>query len=221
LRGQDLVSSSSIEWQKALDAARNRKEALVMLFQFATEWNWTGQAEELVWTLVRNYPGEKWATVALTRTLLSEGRTRSLMALYNQQATANPSDLSARNNLAMTALLLNAWELRPHDLAREVYRKASKNPAYASTYALSLHLQDKNENALQVLQKLTPTQLEEPGVAACYGVVLQAAGHAEQARRYLDLASAGRLLPEERKLVWEARASAQSASFAHIAHGKS
>jgi thioredoxin-like negative regulator of GroEL len=221
LRGQDLVSSATIEWQKALDAASNRKEALVMLFRFASEWNWTGQAEELVWTLVRNYPGEKWATAALTKTLLTEGRTRSLMGLYNQQASTNPSDLSARNNLAMTALLLNAWELRPHDLAREVYRQAPANPAYASTYALSLHLQDKNENALQVLQRLATPQLEDPAVAACYGVILQATGHAEQARRYLELASKGRLLPEERKLVWEARASTGSASFGHVARGKS
>ncbi|HYV28569.1 MAG TPA: hypothetical protein VFA77_13615, partial [Candidatus Eisenbacteria bacterium] len=114
LRGQDLISSSSIEWQKALTAAKNRKEALLMLYRLATAWNWAGQKEELLWALIRNYPTEKWATAALTKSLLIEGRTRSLMTLYNQQMNVNPSDLSARNNLAMTALLLGAWELRPH-----------------------------------------------------------------------------------------------------------
>jgi len=212
LRGQDLVSSSTIEWQKALNAAGNRKEALVMLFRFATAWNWTGQKEDLLWALIRNYPTEKWATVSLSKSLLVEGRTRSLMALYNQQVNANPSDLSARNNLAMTALLLGAWELRPHDLAREVYRRAPANHAYASTYAFSLHIQKKDDSALKVLEKLTPQQLEDPAVAGYYGVVLRATGKVERAQKYLRLAANARLLPEERKLVDEATAGTQIAS---------
>jgi Flp pilus assembly protein TadD len=216
LRGQNLVSSSTIEWQMALNAAGNRKEALVMLFRLATAWNWAGQKEDLLWALIRNYPTEKWATVSLSKSLLVEGRTRSLMALYNQQVNANPSDLSARNNLAMTALLLGAWELRPHDLAREVFRRAPANPAYASTYAFSLHIQKKDDNALKVLEKLTPQQLEDPAVAGYYGVVLRATGKVERAQKYLRLAANARLLPEERKLVEEATAGTQIASSARI-----
>ena len=216
LHGQDLVSSSTIEWQMALKATGNRKESLLMLFRLATVWNWGGQKEDLLWTLIRNHPTEKWATAELSKIFLVEGRTRSLMALYNQQMTVNPSDLSARNNLAMTALLLGAWELRPHDLAREVYRKASANPAYASTYAFSLHIQKKDDSALKVLEKLTPQQLEDPAIAGYYGVVLRATGKGERARKYLGLAANARLLPEERKLIEEATAGTQIASSARI-----
>jgi hypothetical protein len=216
LRGQDLVSSSTIEWQMALSAAGNRKEALVMLYRFAAGWNWAGQKEDLLWALIRNYPAEKWATASLTKSLLVEGRTRSLMVLYNQQMNANPSDLSARNNLAMTALLLGAWELRPHDQAREVYRKASTNAAYVSTYAFSLHIQKKNESALKILEKLAPQQLEDPAIAGYYGVVLRATGKGDKARKYLALAANASLLPEERKLVEEATAGTQVASSAHL-----
>jgi hypothetical protein len=214
LRGQDLISSSSIEWQKALTAAKNRKEALLMLYRLATAWNWAGQKEELLWALVRNYPTEKWAAVSLSKTFLVEGRTRSLMALYSQQVNANRLDLSARNNLAMTALLLGAWELRPHDLAREVYRRAQANPAYVSTYAFSLHIQKKDDSALKVLEKLTPQQLEDPAIACYYGLILRASGKVERARKYLGLAANARLLPEERKLVEEATAGTQIASSA-------
>lgn len=219
LRGQELMSSSDIEWQMALRGAGDRKEILVMLFQFAAAWNWAARTEDLLWILVRNCPTEKWATVALSRNLLAEGRTRSLMALYKQQADANPTDLSARNNLALTAMLLSAWELRPHDLAREVYRKAPADPAYASTYAFSLHLQKKNDNALRVLEKLTPQQLEDPAVAGYYGVVLQATGNGEKAKKYLALGVKGRLLPEERKLLEEAGARAGSAASSRILIG--
>src|SRR6185369_4282798 len=197
-------------------AAKNRKEALLMLYRLATAWNWARQKEELLWALVRNYPTEKWAAVSLSKTFLVEGRTRSLMALYSQQVNANRLDLSARNNLAMTALLLGAWELRPHDLAREVYRRAHANPAYASTYAFSLHIQKKDDSALKVLEKLTLQQLEDPAVAGYYGVVLRATGKVERAQKYLGLAANAGLLPEERKLIEEATASTQIVSSVRI-----
>ena len=220
LRGQELTSSSDIEWQTALSVAGNRKETLVMLFQLAAAWKWAAQAEDLLWSLIRNHPAEKWATVTLSRYLLAEGRTRSLMTLYSQQVSANPTDLSARNNLAMTALLLNAWELRPHELAREVYRKVPTNPAYASTYAFSLHLREKNDNALRVLEKLTPQQLEDPAVAGYYGVVLRATGNGQKAKKYLDLAVKGRLLPEERKLLEKAGAGIRNAGSNRMLAGR-
>jgi Flp pilus assembly protein TadD len=221
LRGQGFISSSAIEWHVALNAAGERKEALVMLYRFATAWNWAGQKEDLLWTLIRNYPTEKWAIASLTRSLLIDGRTRSLMTLYNQQMNVNPSDLSAKNNLAMTALLLGAWELRPHDLAREVYRRAHASPAYVSTYAFSLHLQKKNDSALKVLEKLTPQQLEDPAVASYYGLILRATGNVEKARKYLALAANANLLPEERKLVEQATAGTQFASSSRPADPQS
>src|SRR2546430_6550063 len=47
------------------------------------------------------------------------GRTRPLMMLYKQEVKRSPMDLSAKNNLAMTALLLDAQELKPHDRSEE------------------------------------------------------------------------------------------------------
>jgi thioredoxin-like negative regulator of GroEL len=133
--------------------------------RLARAWNWIAETEDLLWAIFHKYPGEKWAAVELSQNLLWEGRTRTLMALYDEQAKMNPADLSAKNNLAMTALLLETRELRPQDLAREVYRKALTNAAYASTYAYSLHLQKRNAEALKVFAGLKPDQLEEFPVA--------------------------------------------------------
>ena len=89
-----------------------------------------------------------------------------------------------------------------------MYQKAPANPSYASTYAFSLHLQDRSAEALKVLEKLKPKQLEDPAVAVYYAVVLQATGNTERARKYLDLATRARLLPEERKLVVQVKTGA-------------
>jgi hypothetical protein len=208
LRGQELTSSSGIAWARAFNATGGRKESLVMLLRLAAAWNWVTETEDLLWTIIHKFPAEKWAVVALSRNLLWEGQTRALMALYGEQTKMNPSDLSARNNLTMTALLLDARELRPHDLAREIFRKAPTNPAYASTYAYSLHLQRRSAQALRVFDRLKPDQLEQASVALYYAIVLQTTGNGERARKYLDIAAGIKLLPEERKLLIQARAKA-------------
>jgi Flp pilus assembly protein TadD len=201
LRGQGLAASALIEWTKALKNANDKKDDLVMLLRLSLQWNWPGEGEDLLWRIVGRYPGETWARAGLGQILLASGRTRSLMVLYSQQVRTNPSDLVAKNNLAMLALLLNAQEFRPHHLAREVYQRAPTNPNYASTYGFSLHMQNRSAEALKVFERLRPKQLEEPSVAGYYGIVLEATGNSQRAKKYLELAGKAPLLPEERKLL--------------------
>jgi predicted Zn-dependent protease len=206
LRGQELAAAAKTEWELAVKATNNRKQSLTVLLRSATQWGWNAEMEEILWTIVNQYPGETWAFRALNEALYANGRTRPLMMLYSQELKHSPTDLDMKNNLATTALLLDAQEVNPHALAREVYEKASTNAVYASTYAFSLHLQKKNTEALQVLQKLSPKQLENPSIAGYYGLVLKAAGDPSKAKAYLAWASKAKLLPEEQKLFDRAKA---------------
>ena len=79
-----------------------------------------------------------------------------------------------------------------------------QDPVPASTYAFSLYLQGRAAEGLKVLEKLTAQQLENPGIAAYYGLLLSASGEKSKARKYLDLAILTNLLPEEKALVQEA-----------------
>ena len=106
----------------------------------------------------------------------------------------------------MTALLLDAKELKPHDLAREVYEQAPTNSSFAATYAFSLYVQGKKTEALKVMQQLKPQDLESPSIAGYYGIILKATGGGAGAGIYLEKASKAALLPEERKLFAQARA---------------
>ena len=206
LRGQDLAVAAKAEWELTLKAAAGRKEALSILVKFAAKWKWDSEAEDILWTIVNNYPTEKGVRQALSQILFAEGRTRSLMDLFNQAVKFDPSDLLNKNNLAMTALILNAQELKPYELAHDVYEKGQTNPSYASTYAFALHLQKKDPEARKVLEKLNAQELAQPSVAGYYGIVLEATGDRVKARKYLDLTSNAHVLPEERKLFDQARA---------------
>ena len=206
LRGQELADSAKVEWEQALKAANGQKGSLLMLLRLAAQWNWQSESEDILWTIVNRYPGEQWAIQGLSQALYAGGRTRSLMQLYSQESKRVPSDLSAKNNLAMTVLLLDAQELKPYDLAREVYQKSPTNASYVSTYAFSLYLQGKNAEALKVIKTLKPQELQDPSIAGYYGLILKATGDRAKARAYLDWTAKARLLPEEKKLFDNAKA---------------
>jgi predicted Zn-dependent protease len=195
-----LTAAARGEWELALKAANGQKEPLAMLLRLAAAWQWQSEGEEILWTIVNRYPAEKWAFQALNQVLFVGGRTRPLMMLYTQELKRSPSDLSMKNNLAVTALLLEANELKPHDLAREVYQKEPTNSYYASTYAFSLNRLGKNAEALKVMQSLNAKELEDPSVAGYYGLILKAAGDSAKARAYLEKSAKAPCLPEERKL---------------------
>ena len=90
-------------------------------------------------------------------------------------------------------------------LAREVYEQEPKNVDYASTYAFSLCLQGDVKKALQVLAGFSEAELEQPQIAAYYGVMLANSGDFSRAAKFLDLGEKADLLLEERKLVEKAQ----------------
>jgi Flp pilus assembly protein TadD len=200
LRGQNLLDSSKAEWEYALTAASGQKTSRIMLLRLSASWGWRDETEDILWTIVNQNPGETWANPVLEQLLFVGGRTQGLLSLFSQENKARPSDLMSLNNLAMTALLLNADEYKPNDLARELYEKSPTNASYASTYAFSLLVQKKNAQALSIIEKLKPADLERPSIVGYYGMILEANGDRAKAKKYLELATKSRHLPEEQKL---------------------
>jgi hypothetical protein len=198
------ATSAKTEWIATMKAAGARLELLAQLLNTVTLWNWPQEQEDVLWAVANRAPRDKAVVQALARRLLEGGRTRSLLTLYSLAVQGDRADLASVNNLAMTALLLEAWEKKPHDLAQEVYTKASTNSSFASTYAYSLLVQQKPAEALKVIEQLPAQDLEKPSIAGYYGMILKAAGNPVKAKKYFDLASKARLLPEEQKLLAQA-----------------
>jgi predicted Zn-dependent protease len=200
LRGEKLAESSKAEWELAMKAANGQGARLIMLLRMVAHWDWGNEAEEVLWSLVRKFPEERWAVSSLTRLLMNGGRTRSIMQLFSEELKRNPQDVGTKNNVAMTALLLGASELNPLQLATEAYEKSSNAPPVVSTYALALHLKGRDTEALKAIEQLRPEDLKRPEYAGYYGLVLKATGDKAKAKIYLDLSKSAMLLPEERLL---------------------
>jgi len=200
-KGLGQETSSKTTWIQALQATGNQSSELQQLMDAAIRWNWPVEQEDILWAVVIHYPDNREALTTLSRRLYGAGRTRALLELYSQALEGHKQDLELMNNVAMTALLLEAWEKKPHELAREVYNRCPTNAFYISTYAYSQLLQKHPADALKAMKQIKPEQLENPSLAAYYGIILVGAGERDQARHYLDLAANATLLPEERKLV--------------------
>ncbi len=195
------VEAANAEWSQAMKTADGQEANLVVLLRLATQWGWLREGEEILRAIVEAHPNEAWARQALAQSLFASGQTRGLLQLYSQQLTQDPSDLVAKNTVAITALLLDAQEFKPDQAALELYQESPTNSSFAATYAFSLYLQGKKTEALKVLDRLDAQQLETAAVAPCYGLVLKALGDRAKAKKYLDLASKFAMLPEERKFI--------------------
>jgi thioredoxin-like negative regulator of GroEL len=207
LREQGLYDSSKAEWEVAVRSANGQDRNLTALFRFTAQWNWQTEAQQILTTIVNNFPQEQWAASDLIGMLYANGSTRPLMQVFALLASRNPSDLDARNNLALTAMLLHAQEQNPYAVIRDVYQKSPANPNYACTYAFSLYLQGNNAGALKIMQQLKPDDLKNNSTAGYYGIILKTAGDNAAAKAYLAISLKGQLLPEERDLFTQAMSS--------------
>jgi tetratricopeptide (TPR) repeat protein len=203
-----LAASGKTEWLAAMKAAESRRELLVQLLAATRAWNWTQEQEDVLWAIANRFPKDQQAVQTLANRLYSTGKTRPLLTLFSLQLHNSPTNLASMNNLALTAILLEAWEKKPHELARTVYQQGSTNSAFVSTYAYSLLVQQKAGEALKIIEQLSPQQLEDPAIAGYYGLILKANGQRDKAKKYFDLSSKAKLLPEEQKLFDRARAGA-------------
>jgi Flp pilus assembly protein TadD len=117
----------------------------------------------------------------------------------------DPKDAQARNNYAMVSLLLGTATDQARQIAAELHAAEPDNPVFVSTYAFSLYQQGHPQEAVQALRALGLNRLDDPALAAYYGVFLAAAGDKQTARTYLNKAAKAFLLPQEQALVARAK----------------
>ena len=100
---------------------------------------------------------------------------------------------------------------RPNEQAEALRKEAPENPNVIATCGLSLYQRDRADDAVALMQKLTPEQLRVPGAARYYGIFLSATARRTEASEYLGLGEGGFVLPEEVALIEQARTAAASA----------
>jgi tetratricopeptide (TPR) repeat protein len=195
------------EWAAAEKQASAHVQLLTLLSRMVSDWGWKKESSDLLWTLTKHPETQLEALRALYERCSDDGDTPGLYRVLMRLVELLPDDRRLQNNLAQLRLLLNTDVDRAEKLASDLYAKEPTNPAYASTYAFALYTVGDTEGALEIMNGIRENQWREPSLAAYYGVVLAAAGQNKKAREFLDLATSGKLLPEERALITKAEES--------------
>lgn len=203
--GQDLAAQTA--WRKALADSSHRLDRLSRLAQVTSLWGWKLESTEILKAIATEFPREKWAVQQLVARLYEAGNTIELGAVLTKVCDVDPSDVQMKNCLANVFLLRKTELEKAYRLAGEVYNSSTNNPFFISTYAYSLLLQDKHDEALKVVSGIKPEYLEIPSISAYYGVIQSQSGHKERAKAPLERAEAAKLLPEEKEMVRMAKAS--------------
>jgi Flp pilus assembly protein TadD len=199
-------SASQTAWRKALHLAEHRLDNLSRLAQVTAAWGWNSENTGVLKEIITEFPKEKWAENQLTAKLYEAGNTRELGELLSKLYAADSTNAGLKNNLASICLLQRTDLDTAYRLAQEAYDSSPENPFFISTYAYSLLLQNKQDEALKVFSGIKPEYLKIPSVAAYYGVVEAQSGHKDLAKASLERAASAKLLPEEMAIVRLAQA---------------
>ncbi|MGA2852508.1 MAG: tetratricopeptide repeat protein [Verrucomicrobiota bacterium] len=196
---------SSTTWQQAIQLAARSPNALNTLAKMSAGWGWKEETEDVLWFAAGKYPSESWPLTTLGNLYTRQRDTAGLRRVFRTIVQRDPKDALARNNYAMVSLLLGADTAEAHRSAAELHAAEPGNPMFASTYAYSIYLQGRPQEAAQALRALGLNQLDDPAFAAYYGIFLSATGDKQTARTYLNKSAKAFLLPEEKALVERAK----------------
>ena len=198
-------------WQQALAAAGADPNAVRLLVRMAMDWRWREETAQAFDALLQQAPHNAGAA----RQYVAWAHRENDTALWQQASLAwrqaDPASADAKRTWAHLALVRGD----PATLAGAVAAAeelARSDPGQLPLLALARHQQHRDEEAIEILEKLPLEQLTRPRPALYYGVLLASAEPA-RASRYLDYAARGHdLLPEERAWLKQARNATGAAS---------
>ena len=199
-------------WRSAAESSRNEPERELALARLATKWQLTNEAEEL-WTRLKENPTMRREALDNLRQLYrAKNETTKLCEVLQRLHESSPNEAAITADLARLGLNVEENTERSHQLAKEAYDRAPNDVNCAVTYALSLQRLGKDSEAVAIIRSLPPEALHDPHAAVYVSLVLVDATELEAAKDYVAAAENGKLYPEERKVLEEAKTKLIAAS---------
>jgi len=192
-------------WRSADELSRHEPERELALAHLATKWQLANQAEDLWMRVEENPTMRREALDNLRQLYRSKDETTKLYAVLQRLHESSPNEAPITADLARLGLNLGENIDSSHQLAKEAYDRAPNDLDSAVTYAFSLTRLGRNAEALAIIQRLPPGQLQDAHIAAYVALVLAEASEAGGAKDYIAAAENGKLFPEEKKLLEEAK----------------
>jgi lipopolysaccharide biosynthesis regulator YciM len=212
--GKDSSANAEFEtlWRSADELSEGEPERELILGRLATKWQLANQAEEL-WVRVEENPTMRREALDNLRQLYrTKDETTKLYAVLQRLHESSPNEASIAADLARLGLNFGENSESSHQLAKEAYDRAPNEVDCAVTYAFSLHRLDRNAEALAIIQRLPPERLHDAHAAVYVALVLVEGNELEGAKDYIAAAENGKLYPEEKKLLEEAKTKLITAS---------
>jgi predicted Zn-dependent protease len=212
--GKESSANSEFEtlWRSADELSEGVPERELILARLATKWQLASQAEEL-WIRVEENPTMRREALDNLRQLYrAKDETTKLYAVLQRLHESSPNEASIAADLARLGLNLGENSESSHQLAKEAYDRAPNEVNCAITYAFSLHRLGRNAEALAIIKSLPPERLHDDHAAVYVALVLVEGNERERAKDYIAAAENGKLYPEEKKLLEEAKTKLIAAS---------
>jgi Tfp pilus assembly protein PilF len=210
----DSSTKSEFEtlWQSAAELSKDVPDRELMLARLATKWQLTSQAEEL-WVRVDENPTMRREALDNLRQLYrAKNETTKLYTVLQRLHESSPNEAPITADLARLGLNLDESTESSFRLAKEAYDRAPNDVNCAVTYAFSLRRLARNAEALAIIQNLPPEQLHDAHAAVYVALVLVEGNELDEAKDYIGAAEKGKLYPEEKKLLEEAKTKLIAAS---------
>ena len=210
----DSTTKSEFEtlWQSAAELSTDIPEHELTLARLATKWRLTSQAEEL-WVRVEENPTMRREALDNLRELYrARDETTKLYTVLQRLHESSPNEAPITADLARLGLNLDENTESSHQLAKEAYDRAPTDVNCAVTYAFSLHRLGRNAEALAIIRSLPREQLHDSHAAVYVALMLVEGNELESAKDYIQAAEKGKLYPEEKRLLEEAKTKLIAAS---------
>ena len=199
-------------WRSAEQATKALPERELDLAHLASKWNLPSESEELWLRLAKNPPVRREALNALRQLYRAKNEVGKLYQILQRLHESSPNEAPITADLARLGLNIDQNNKQSQDLAKEAYDRASSEVNCAVTYAFSLYRLGRGAEGLEIIKKLPPDQLHDPHAAVYVALLLVDANQLEAAKEYIDAADDGRIYPEEKNLLDEARVKLAMAS---------
>ncbi len=198
-------------WNSAENAAQDHPEHEVALARLASSWDLTREAEQL-WLRVAKVPATRREALDALYALYRGANDLPNLHLTAQRLhDSSPEEIGLAANAARFALLRDRDTADGRALAQQAYEKSPNDPAAAITYAFALYGTGRTAEAVEILNKLPPEQLNDPHSAVYAALLYDDAGQLELANKYIELAKGGAIFPEEKQLLEEITTRRQTA----------
>ena len=199
-------------WDSAERAAGEKPDREINLARLASKWNLPAEAERL-WTRVsKNTPMRREALDALYRIYRANNDLPNLYRIAQRLHESSPNEPAAAANYARLALLVDQNPAEGHRLAKETYDRAPDDVNAAVTYAYSLYGLGRTAEGIEIIRKLPPQGVHDPHAAVYAAILFLDENQIADAQEYIAAARSGPIFPEEKKLLEEAIAKANSSA---------